>query len=214
MIITCLGHAKFLIELESGMRIVTDPFDAATGYPIAPLRADAVIVSHGHHDHSAVDTVQGYTQVINTPGTHTLSPDVRVECLEACHDDAQGTLRGKTLLSILQAEGLRVAHLGDLGHLPNDQQTAALRGADILMIPVGGHYTIDARQARQVCDMLQPRIILPMHYRTAYNAGWPIAPVEDFVKLLECGAEELNVLRVVREDLSCQPKVAILRARV
>lgn len=214
MIITCLGHAKFLIELESGMRIVTDPFDAATGYPIAPLRADAVIVSHGHHDHSAVDTVQGYAQVIDTAGVHTLSPDVRVECLAAFHDNAQGALRGGTLLSILHAEGLRAAHLGDLGHLPNDEQAAALRGVDILMIPVGGHYTIDARQAKQVCDALQPRIILPMHYRTAFNAGWPIAPVDDFVKLLEGGAEELNVLRVVKEDLNCQPKVAILRARV
>ncbi len=214
MIITCLGHAKFLLELENGMRLVTDPFDASTGYPVVPVRADAVLVSHQHHDHNALDTVQGYTRVLDTPGTHTLSTDVSVEAIEAFHDGEQGRLRGKTLLSVISAEGLRVAHLGDLGHLPDEKQAALLRDVDVLMVPVGGHYTIGPAQAKAVCDMLKPRVILPMHYRTAYNASWPIAPVEDFTKLLGGEVEELDMLRITSGDMKCQPRAAVLRAAV
>lgn len=214
MIITCLGHAKFLLELENGMRLVTDPFDASTGYPVVPVRADAVLVSHQHHDHNALDTVQGYTRVLDTPGTHTLSTDVSVEAIEAFHDGEQGRLRGKTLLSVISAEGLRVAHLGDLGHLPGEKQAALLRDVDVLMVPVGGHYTIGPAQAKAVCDMLNPRVILPMHYRTAYNASWPIAPVEDFTKLLGGEVEELDMLRITSGDIKCQPRAAVLRAAV
>ena len=214
MIITCLGHAKFLLELENGMRLVTDPFDASTGYPVVPVRADAVLVSHQHHDHNALDTVQGYTRVLDTPGTHTLSTDVSVEAIEAFHDGEQGRLRGKTLLSVISAEGLRVAHLGDLGHLPDEKQAALLRDVDVLMVPVGGHYTIGPAQAKAVCDMLKPRVILPMHYRTAYNASWPIAPVEDFTKLLGGEVEELDMLRITSGDIKCQPRAAVLRAAV
>ena len=211
MIITCLGHAKFLLELENGMRLVTDPFDASTGYPVVPVRADAVLVSHQHHDHNALDTVQGYTRVLDTPGTHTLSTDVSVEAIEAFHDGEQGRLRGKTLLSVISAEGLRVAHLGDLGHLPDEKQAALLRDVDVLMVPVGGHYTIGPAQAKAVCDMLNPRVILPMHYRTAANPTWPIAPVEDFTGLYTDMAEEADLLRITAGDLSCQPHVAVRR---
>ena len=86
MILRCIGHAKFLLCLDNGFRIVTDPYDASTGYPVAPLRADAVIVSHGHHDHSAVDTVEGWTAVVREAGDHTLAPDVTVHSFGSFHD--------------------------------------------------------------------------------------------------------------------------------
>lgn len=210
MLITCLGHAKFLLELDDGLRLVTDPFDAQTGYPLSLLQADVVLVSHGHHDHNALDTITGYTNVIDAPGLHTITPDITVEALEAYHDDKQGALRGKTLLFLVQAEGLRIAHLGDLGHLPNEEQISKLKNVDVLMVPVGGYYTIDAAQAKQVCDLLTPRIILPMHYRTKYNASWPIAPVEEFTSLFPSPAERVSMLRITPQDLSCQPKLAIL----
>lgn len=213
MLITCLGHAKFLLELDGGMRVVTDPYDASTGYPVRPLQADAVLISHAHHDHSALETVDGYTSVIDRPGRHTLTSDVTVTAIEACHDDCGGARRGKTLLFVVEAEGLRVAHLGDLGHLPTEEQTALLKGVDVLMLPVGGFYTIDAAQAKKVCELLQPRVILPMHYRTQYNADWPIAPVETFTALLDENAEELDILRVTKRDMECQPKLAILRVQ-
>lgn len=214
MIITCLGHAKFLIELENGHRIITDPFDPSTGYAVGNAACDTVLMSHHHHDHDAVDTVQGYAQALDQPGEYTLCPGVKVTGVASFHDDAQGTKRGKNTMFLLEAEGLRVAHLGDLGHLLTDEQAEALAPVDVLLIPVGGFFTIDAEAARQVCTQLGARVILPMHFRTEANASWPIAPVDDFLALFPAPAEVLSELRVTKEDLSCQPRVAVLTPQV
>lgn len=210
MIFTCIGHAKFLIELENGLRIVTDPYDATCGYPITPVQADVVLVSHGHHDHSAVDTIPGTLRVISEKGSYDLGDGVTVTAVEAFHDDAEGTKRGKTLLFSIRAEGLNAIHLGDLGHIPNAEQAAALGDADVLMVPVGGFFTIDAPQAKEVAALLKARVVLPMHYKTQVNEDWPIAPVEAFTSLYETPAEEIDLLRVASGDMMCQPQVALL----
>ena len=211
MIFTCIGHAKFLIEWENGMRIITDPYDSTCGYPVAPMQADVVLVSHGHHDHNAVETIKGSPRVIDQAGEYDLGDGVTVHAVEAFHDDANGTKRGRTLLFSLRAEGLNVQHLGDLGHLPTKEQCEALGAADVLMVPVGGFYTIDALTASQTAELLQARVVLPMHYKTRVNADWPIAPVADFTKLYGEPAEEIDLLRVAKGDLMCQPKVAVLK---
>lgn len=211
MIFTCIGHAKFLIELDNGLRIVTDPYDASCGYPVTPVAADVVLVSHGHHDHCAVETIPGTPRVIDQAGEYDLGDGVRVTAVEAFHDDAEGAKRGRTLLFSLRAEGLSAVHLGDLGHIPTPAQRMQLGAADVLMVPVGGFYTIDARQARETAALLQARVILPMHYRTRANADWPIAPAEEFLALYETPAEEADLLRVAEGDLMCQPHVAVLR---
>ena len=210
MIISCIGHASFLIELDCGLRIVTDPYDDTCGYPVLHTRADVALVSHGHHDHSAVDTLTGVTQTVDTAGTHTLAPGITVTAVPSFHDDQDGRLRGRNLMFLLEAEGLRVGHLGDLGHLPTPEQLAALAPLDVAMLPVGGHFTIDAEQACKTAGLLRARVILPMHYRTRANADWPIAPVEEFLDLYPEKAERLPLLRVCREDISCQPRLAVL----
>lgn len=212
MIISCIGHAEFLLELENGMRLVTDPYDDACGYKVLPVQADAVLVSHQHHDHCATGNVHGFTQVVDAAGAHTLSPDVHVTAVPCWHDEVQGARRGSNLMFLIEAEGLRIAHLGDLGHLPTPEQLAALSPVDVLMLPVGGYYTIDAAQAREVARQLSAQVILPMHYRTRANGDWPIAPVEDFLALYPA-AERLPLLRVCQGDLACQPAVAVLEPR-
>ena len=120
MIIRCIGHAEFLIELENGTRIVTDPYDASCGYPVERIAADVVLVSHGHHDHNAVENVISPTTIISTAGVYEPEEGVRVKAVEADHDDAGGSKRGKSLMFCMEAEGLRVMHLGDLGHIPTE----------------------------------------------------------------------------------------------
>lgn len=211
MIISCIGHAEFLVELESGLRILTDPYDASCGYPMMDVAADVVLVSHDHFDHSAIDTVPGTSRVIREAGIHTIAPDCTITAVEAFHDDQGGALRGRNLLFLIQAEGLRVAHLGDLGHLPTEEQLKALAPLDAVMIPVGGHFTIDAETAKQVAEMLRARVVLPMHYATEATANWPIKPVDAFVVLYESDAEKLDLLRLTAGDMACQPRLAVLR---
>ena len=211
MIIRCIGHAEFLIELENGTRIVTDPYDASCGYPVEKIAADVVLVSHGHHDHNAVENVVSPMTIISSAGVYEPEDGVRVKAVEADHDDAGGSKRGKSLMFCIEAEGLRVMHLGDLGHIPTAEQLSALGRADVLMIPVGGFYTIDASTAVQVAEKLGARVVLPMHYKTRANADWPIAGIESYTQLCVEPVEFLDLLRVARGDLSCQPHSAVLK---
>ena len=214
MLITCMGHSQFLLEDRHGQRLVTDPFDAHTGYPMVPVRADCVTLSHAHGDHSCVEKVTGAPVVLRESGTHSPLPDVRITGIPSFHDDERGAKRGANLLMLIEMDGLRVLHCGDLGHLPDEE---ILRGAgrvDILLIPVGGFFTIDAEAAMETCRLFAPRVIVPMHYRTAFNATWPIQDAAPFLALCEKNGlkcEEADILRVTPEDLDLQPAVCVLR---
>ena len=214
MIIQHIGHAEFLIETAGGMRIVIDPYDESTRYPVRKLKADAALVSHGHHDHNAVETLEGLKTTVDTAGDYTLAPGVKVTAVKGFHDDAQGSKRGETLLFLIETEGLRIVHLGDLGCELNDEQAEKLKRPDILMIPVGGFYTIDGKTAGKVARRLEARTVLPMHYKTKYNQEWPISGPEEFLE----GIPEkdirrgIEVLRVTDKDLDCQPRAAIFNA--
>lgn len=213
MLIKHIGHAEFLIETESGVRIVTDPYDAGCGYPLRKVTADAALVSHHHHDHDAVENLKGKPRIIDAAGNFTPEPDVKITAVSGFHDDAAGTKRGETLLFLIETEGLRIVHLGDLGCGLDAGQLEILKKPDVLMIPVGGFYTIDAPQARDTAAQLGARIILPMHYRTGYNSDWPIADREAFLSLYDPAVicREAEALRVTKADLECQPKVVAFK---
>jgi len=213
MLIQHIGHAEFLLESGNGFRLVTDPYDATCGYPLKPQRADAVLVSHHHHDHDAVDQVTGNPRVIDQPGTYTLESDIRVTAVKGFHDDVQGAKRGETLLFAIEMDGLKLVHLGDLGADLTPEQIAALKGPDVLMIPVGGFFTIDGDQAAAIAEKLEARIVLPMHYKTKFNAEWPISGPETFLKHYaekDC-CQGGEALRVTAKDLVCQPRVVLFR---
>ncbi len=208
MLFQHIGHAEFLIETESGIRIVTDPYDASCGYPVRAVGADIALISHHHHDHDAVENLTGTPRMIDTNGNCTPEQGVRITAIPAWHDDAEGRKRGSTLLFLIEAEGLRIAHLGDLGCALNTEQLAALGEIDVLMVPIGGFFTIDAAQAMKTVKQLNAKIVLPMHYKTPFNEGWPISGPEAFISLfapeeVRSGAE---VLRVTVEDLDCHPR--------
>ena len=203
------GHAEFLIENENGVRIVTDPYDARCGYPLYKTAADIALVSHHHHDHDAVENLKGEPRIIDKAGQYTPEPDVRVTAVKGFHDDEQGSKRGETLLFLIETEGLRIVHLGDLGCALDNNQLEQLKKPDILMIPIGDFYTIGAEQAKQTAEQLGAGIILPMHYRTEYNQDWPISGPEAFLEQFATNeiCQGAEAVRVTKADMMCQPRI-------
>ena len=173
MKLTWLGHACFLLEAD-GYRIVTDPYTGVPSYPSLSVSAHAVFCSHGHFDQNAVDRV--------TLLPHRDSPFTGRE-IASFHDDRGGTLRGGNTIRVFTADGISVAHLGDLGHPLSAEQLAAIGPVDAALVPVGGVYTLDAAGAKSVCDALKPRYVLPMHYRHAPYGLAEVGGVEPFLAL-------------------------------
>lgn len=178
MKIKWLGHACFLITTTGGIRIVTDPFNEEVGYPLPHVEADIITVSHQHFDHSAVSVVGGRPQVVEGPGEHRLE-GVSVRGVSTFHDKEEGRKRGTNTVFVIAVDGLNVCHLGDLGHLLSPEQVSLIGPVDVLLIPVGGTYTIDAWEAAETVAALRPRVVIPMHYKTDY-INFPITGVDEF----------------------------------
>ncbi len=180
MKIKWLGHASFLITSDTGLKIITDPYEVGGDLSYGQIKesADIVMVSHDHADHNNVATVQGNPKVVI--GMVEVK-GIKFKAIPTYHDAAGGEQRGRNTILCFEVDGMRLCHLGDLGHQLSDNQVAELGKIDILFIPVGGFYTIGAKVATQLCDRLKPKVIIPMHYKTA-KCAYPITGVEEFLR--------------------------------
>ncbi len=179
MRIQWLGHSSFRILGQT--TVVTDPYEGI-GFPFPKVTADVVTVSHGHHDHNAVENVGGEPAVVDDAGAHRLS-GLRVMGYNCYHDAEKGALRGSDIIYQIKMEGWTILHLGDLGcKLPSDL-IKTLQKPDILLIPVGGHYTIDAKQAVETVEQLAPRTTIPMHYKVD-GLRVDVQPIDEFLDLI------------------------------
>lgn len=182
-----LGHAAFELELSDGRKIVFDPYesgsyDGALAYgPIAGPH-DIAVVSHDHPDHRFEGVVSRAGTVWDGPGKTDID-GVRITSIPTFHDETKGSERGTNLISVVEADGVRVAHLGDLGHAITKADAPALEGVDVMIVPVGGYFTINAAAAKAIVEEFSPKIVIPMHYKTG-KCGFPIAPVDDFTMLM------------------------------
>jgi L-ascorbate metabolism protein UlaG (beta-lactamase superfamily) len=177
-----LGHSAFVITSEEGLRIVTDPYTRGPSLTYGEITesADIVTVSHEHLDHSNTAAVGGNPQVVKGAG-RVVVKGIEFNGIASYHDEARGRMRGNNTIFCFDVDGMRVCHLGDLGHLLDDRQILEMGNVDILFIPVGGNFTIDARAANQVCNQLKPAVIIPMHYKT--EKGIPgVSGVDAFIK--------------------------------
>ncbi len=212
MLITYHGHSEFYLEGANGFALLTDPYDGHVGYPMGQYRCDAVTVTHGHGDHNFTQKALGAPAIIDGPGEWHPAPEVKITAIPSVHDDAGGAKRGKNLIMKIEMEGLTLAHLGDQGAPLTPDQLSALGRIDVLMIPVGGYYTIDARLAYEMVKAITPRVTIPMHYKTDVNADWPITDEKPFLRLMNApDLKPLPLLRVTSGDLTEQPFLALLQ---
>jgi len=188
MKIKYLGHASFVLELGDGRTIIFDPYESgayngALAYSPITGSFDVAVVSHEHADHRDTDVISRSKNVVEDTGEFEFD-GIRIKSFSVFHDESEGRERGRNRISIVEADGLRVAHLGDLGHRLSDTEAANLKGVDVAFVPVGGHFTIGAEAARDVVIGIDPRIVIPMHFKTP-KVDFPIKGVEDFVSLMD-----------------------------
>ena len=164
MKIQWLGHSCFNIN-ENGLTIVTDPFNNYIGYNMPKQNADIVTVSHSHKDHSAIENIINNPKIISKMGSYDIN-GVKIDTINTYHDNKKGLLRGNNIIFIYDFNGIRVCHMGDIGEDFDPSIIKNINNIDILLIPVGGVYTIDYKMAKKYVDEIKPKVVIPMHYKT------------------------------------------------
>ena len=216
-----LGHAFFLVVSPQGVRVALDPF-GNIGYPMPEVVADIVTVSHEHGDHNGARRIAGSPVVLRGlkaggAGWNPISfrmKDVRITSLPAYHDEEKGRRRGLNTIFVVEIGGLRLAHLSDIGHNLSASTVEAMGRIDVLLVPVGGNFSIDGRQAREIMTRLGPRVTIPIHYKTPATARWPIEDETTFVLGLK-NVKRLNLHTVSLrpEALPSTPEIWVMRYR-
>jgi L-ascorbate metabolism protein UlaG (beta-lactamase superfamily) len=207
-----LGHACFLISTSDNVRILLDPYDPSIGLKLPFISADIVTVSHGHFDHAAVGEVHGTPKVVNSTAGLDLGK-VKIRGVATYHDEQQGAERGRNIMFLIDVieggETFTICHAGDLGHALSPEVVKRLDGVDVLLIPVGGNYTIDGAEAKKVTEQITPRIVVPMHYKIrglSVNIGGPEKFLEGFKDVKK--VKELALTK--RRELPIDMQVVVL----
>ena len=202
MIITWQGHACFKIQDKTGtdsITLMTDPYDKSVGLKLPNLEADIVTISHEHADHNNRAAFRGQPYIIDSVGEYDIK-GVMIEGVKSFHDDKNGAERGDNIIYRIEMDGITICHLGDLGHVLDNKQLERLEGIDILLIPVGGKYTIDAKKAVEVISQIEPRIVIPMHYKTK-DLKFDLDDVDKFIKELGVEPTYEEKLKISKKDL-------------
>jgi len=202
MIITKIGHSCFKMQTKIGsdnIVLTTDPFNEKTGLIPPNFETDIITVSHNHDDHNNTKTLRGDKFIIDCAGEYDVK-GILIHGIESYHDEVEGKERGKNIIFRIEMDNISITHLGDLGHKLNSKQLEILTGTDILLIPVGGKYTIDAKKAIEVTSQIEPRIVIPMHYKTP-NLAFDIDGVDKFIKEIGIKPTEEEKLKISKRDL-------------
>jgi L-ascorbate metabolism protein UlaG (beta-lactamase superfamily) len=210
MKIKWLGHAAFLITSDAGIKIITDPYETNPGLKYGPINetADIVTVSHEHGDHNNAAAVKGNPQVVRDTAE---VKGIKIKAVATAHDSSGGGERGKNTVFCFQVDGVRVVHLGDLGHLLTDSQVVEIGKVHVLLVPIGGNFTVDARAAQEVCEQVRARVIIPMHYKND-KCVFPIGGVDEFIKG-KTNVTKVNGSEVAFSvpDLPVSPQIMVLK---
>lgn len=209
------GHSCFKIVTKPAGRgqddvtIFMDPFDKSFGLRPPQGSADLVMVSHDHHDHNNIEALKGEPAVIDIPGEYSVK-GINIVGLRSYHDNKNGEERGQNTIFILETEDMRICHLGDLGHDLDEKQMEKINGLDILMIPIGGKYTIDGKKAVDIVKKIEPKVVIPIHYKINGST----MDVDDEKKFCaemgNCPKEKVTKINLKKKDLEGKNMEVIL----
>ncbi len=205
------GHSCFLITSENGVRVLTDPYGSHIGYELPQISADAVTISHDHSDHNNISVVKSNTMIIRSVGEYCVK-GVRIIGIETDHDASGGKIRGKNIMFIYEMDDMRILHCGDLGVIPNEETIAKIGHIDVMMVPIGAIYTIDDLEAREFANIIKPKVVIPMHYKTPKLKIelCPLAPFVDAAR--DCRIHNLNQCDASIHKISLgEDRVIVLR---
>ena len=210
MEIRYLGHSSFLIQTKSA-NIICDPYGADLGLKFpSGVKADIVTISHDHYDHNNIKAISGSPYIIKEPGEFEIK-GVNIFGVSSFHDNNEGKDRGMNTMFLIEVEGITVCHLGDLGHALSNDQINELDGVDVLLVPVGGTFTLNAKEAGEVILQIEPKIVIPMHYGVS-GLKENLSPLSDFLK--EMGKENLETQEklVIKsgQELSEETQIVVL----
>ncbi len=205
MQITWLGHASFRFQGKHGadlISVVTDPFKSEkVGLKMPRVEADIVTISHDHDDHNDIAALKGEPFVVRGAGEYEVK-GVYIDGIQSFHDAKKGAERGLNIIYRFEIEDMSITHLGDLGHELDDKQLEQIEGTDILLVPVGGVYTIDAQAAVSVINQIEPRIVIPMHYQVpGLKLANQLDGVEKFLKAIAIKPRHEEKLKITKKDL-------------
>lgn len=205
MYITWIGHSCFKLQDKTsadGITLVTDPFDKSVGLKTPNFEADIVTISHDHYDHNNIDALRGQPYVVKNAGEYDIK-GVTIYGVESFHDDKGGKEKGLNIIYRIDMDDISVVHLGDLAHILDNKQLEILVGTDILLVPVGGKYTLDAKKAVEVVSQIEPRIVIPMHYKLP-DLKMDIDGVDKFIKEIGIKPREEERLKINKKDLPAE----------
>ena len=205
-----LGHAGFYVKSRQAA-LVFDPFPPEVGFRMRPVKADVVFVSHFHYDHNFVEGVKNDFVVVSGPGEYEIR-GVKAKGFKTYHDKKKGAERGENTVYLVNVEDFNLVHLGDLGHVLDEKIVEELGEVDVLFIPVGGFYTLDLPDVIKVIEQIEPKTIVPMHYRTPeHGAGFEkISTLEPFMQ--EMGVKDWQAVdKLVLKKESDLDRVVVLK---
>lgn len=210
MNITWLGHSSFLIKFNNGIKLLQDPFDETVGYPLYSGKPDIITVSHNHFDHNYIEPyLKESPTILNTSGTWEVM-GIKIKGIPSFHDNMLGEKRGPNIIYVVEGDGFRICHLGDLGHTLDKDTLKEIGSVDILLIPVGGNYTLDGKESAKVAKLINSSYIIPMHYKTPY-INFPISGVEDFITSMKNGErKDTNTMNFSSSNSKPQDKNNVL----
>lgn len=203
------GQASYLIKTANGKRLLIDPFDDSIGYTPFKGSVDLVTISHNHYDHNFTGFIENNPTIINSLGNHT-TDFCEVTGIKSFHDETKGSQRGDNIIFKYVIDGITLCHLGDLGHDLDDETLKEIGNVDILFIPVGEVYTLDVKTASKVAKKINPRFIVPMHYKTKF-LNIPLSGVDKFlVEMKEYICENTAVFSVDKDNFCDKTKIVLI----